>query len=455
MSQEVRFSDMAFPQDWDVPSDCMGQLLVGGLEAGVREAYYLLDFDNHQVRYCSIDISAYAHGMTRFLESSIAAEHLPYGIRSHDSFVYNFAQPHEGLRLEDGRIVIGMHNASYFRELSFEQQHAGTFQSDAAFRPVMLSAQNSLSADGTLYFYAQTSLEDRLRRYVDRSIPLRTQVSCANVATGAVRKVGELSTGEAVHEAKLTPDESRIMLTEFSLVARANPPESRERPFEDVASWAGYESGGLDESNLYCVDRDTGHHAAMRVSARTPGHIEFSAVEPDRFYLSCHNLSKAHGKVILHGTGELIAGRVAGTAMEECHRLTSDEVFRVTSHKVYEYGGSHRIALTVFPNRLYILSDPELRIIENVQLFPHECIPAHGLYFCTLLPHMPIWLDASDNKRYVILVANQSVYLFDQQTSTLRSFQGYSYAGNFAGTAHVTNLSDFAPIRVGRMEHVN
>jgi hypothetical protein len=444
MNTEVQFAQLNFPGDWSVPADCTGQLLVGGLDGGVAESYYLLDFDNRLIRHCAIDVSRYARAMTAFLQDNVSAEHLPYGIRSHDAVVYNFTQPHEGLMLRDGRIIVGMHNASYMREISFDQKHVSTYQSPEEFRPLMLSAQNSLDATGDTLFYSETNFADRLQRYTDRRCELRTTVKCVDVYTGATREIGSVATTEAVHEVKLAPDQQSILLTEFCLMALANPPAHEDGIFNQVPKWDQYYAQGLEQSKLYCMDRDTGAHEAIEPTGYTPGHIEFSAVDPQRFYLSCHNLSKAHGKVILHGAGKLVVGRVSDSRVAQTEVFTNDSFFRVTSHKVFEYEGVSRIAVTVFPNRLYILSDPDLRIIADVELFPHEAVTANGLYFCTLLPHVPIWLDTSDNGRYVILISNEYIHLFDQKTSTLQSLRGYSFSGRFAGTAHVTNMKDFS-----------
>lgn len=443
IGDRVEFSELPFPSAWGVPVACRGRILVGGLAQGNREAYYLIDFDRRVVTSCEIDVGGYAAAMASYLRDRIAAEHLPYGLREHADVVPAYVQPHEGLELPDGRIAFALHNAGFLRELELTERHASSYPREPDFVPVMLSATNSLDRSGERLLFAETDLDARLARYADRATPLPTRLRAVDSGLrGAVATLCELETEEAVHEVKSCPDDRHVLLTEFCLVGRGEPPPASPDVFANAGPWAAYEAAGLERSRLYLVDGDAGTWSAIHPDGRTPGHVEFSKVDPSLFYLSCHNLSKCHGRLLLHGLGKLLAIRVAPPSLEIVGEYTDERFFRVTSHKVYEHRGQKRIAVTVFPNRFYILSDPDLRVIDDVELFEHAPLDAGGLVFCTLPPHVPIWIETSTDGRYVILVSNEVVYVYDQDRRELQRFTGYSFRGGFLGTAHIKNLDD-------------
>lgn len=443
IADDVEFSELAFPAAWNVPTSCRGRILVGGLGRGNREAYYLIDFNRRVVASCEIDVHSYSAVLASYLRDRVPAEHLPYGLRDHAAVVPSYVQPHEGLELPDGRIAFALHNAGYLRELEFTERHVASYPREPDFAPVMLSATNSLDPARARLVFAESDLDARLQRYVDRrtSVPTRVRTVDAGLRGGATT-VASLETEEAVHEVKACPDGRHILLTEFCLVARGAPPPAGDDVFATAEPWQPYEQAGLERSRLYLVDGSAGTCSAIHPDGRTPGHVEFSRTDPARFYLSCHNLSKCHGRLLLHGAGKLIAIRVAPPGLEVVGAYSDERFLRVTSHKVYEHRGQPRIVITVYPNRFYILSEPDLAVIEDVELFPHPAIDAGGLVFCTLPPHLPIWIETSEDGRYVILVSNEVVYLYDQDRRELQQFSGYSHRGGFMGTAHIKNLDD-------------
>lgn len=443
IGDRASFSEVPFAEAWDVPAACRGRILVGGLGRDNCEAYYLIDFNRRVVASCEIDVRGYSAAMAGYLRGRVRAEHLPYGLREHHAVVPAYVQPHEGLELPDGRVAFALHNAGYLRELHFGDRHASSYPREPEFVPIMLSATNSLDAAGETLFYAETELDARLRRYADRSTPLPTRVRAVDTGFGATAAtLCSLETEEAIHEVKSCPDDRHVLLTEFCLVARGEPPPQADDVFTARERWQPYERDGLERSRLYLVDRSAGTWSAIHPDGRTPGHVEFSKADPAVFYLSCHNLSKCHGRLILHGRGKLIAIRLSPPSLDVVGEYSDERFFRTTSHKVYEHRGQKRIAITVYPNRFYILSDPELAVLDDVELFAHPAPEATGLTFCTLPPHLPLWIETSEDGRYVILVSNEVVYLYDQDLRELRRFSGYSHRGGFVGTAHIKNLDD-------------
>jgi hypothetical protein len=243
---------------------------------------------------------------------------------------------------------------------------------------------------------------------------------------------------------KITPDERHVILTEFCLVARHAPPPYHPDIFADEAAWTPYQMGGLHDSQLYLLEMSSGDSRAIFPRGKTPGHLEFSRSRDGAFYLSCHSLSKAHGRVILHGPGKLLQYELRGHELAETGSYEQPDSWRLTSHVVSSYGGQNFVAVTVFPNRLAIFSDDSFELVREVELFPMGAIPTNGLHFSQLGRRIPIWLTTSSCERFLILVSNAYVYLYDMETGRTSEYANYTVADEMIGTAHIANISPLA-----------
>jgi hypothetical protein len=441
ITDSAAFFEKSFPADWPIPGDLTGRIFIGGLREN-SECYYLIDFSERTIKSCIVCIDSYVSTFTKYIEQNLACSHFPYACISSAAVAYSFVLPHEALELPDGRVVVGMHNCSYAREIEFSQRQVGHMSEQDAFIPRMMSAQNSLDRVNGDYLYSMTDMHQRMRVYGGEQLELDTELYAVDTAWKSPRKLASLQTLEAIHEVKQSPDSSYAVLTEFCLAARRAAPAVEGDPFADPSLWGEYEAAGLQANRIYLVDKTSGVVTAKEVNGKTPGHIEFSRTDPERFYLSCHNLSKAHGKLILHGEAMLLSGSIREGDLQFCSHYRPTGLYRLTSHKLFSYQGENYIVLSAYPNRFHIIREGSLQLLRDEQLFEHEPIAAIGLHFCTLLGHMPIWIETSDNGRYVLLVSNELIYIYDMQSHALSHLRGYSHHGLFTGTAHLTNFND-------------
>lgn len=443
LANNAFFYKKNFPTHWDIPIDISGRILVGGFHNAQDECYYVIDFAKRTLECCIVDVTTYAKQMSVYLRKQLELHQLPYGSSSHESAVYNFLQPHEGLELKNGLIAMAMHNASYTRLINFEQKYVSAFSSENTFIPEMVSATNSLDKSGDNLFYSISDMNHRMEMYRSERSDISTQVYRASVSLEHYELLQELKTTEVIHEVKFCPNQKNILLTEFCLTAKSKLPPRHEQVFACHDEWSTYQENGLYTSPIYLLDINKKCHTKINVNSKTPGHVEFLKSEPNSFWLSCHNLSKGYGKLILHGPGELIKGEIHDGKISIKESYSNEFFYRVTSHKIYNYDSKEYIVATVFPNKFYIFETNPFSVVKNVQLYEHEAIENGKLHFCTLLEHMPIWIETSDDGRYVILVSNNSIYIYDMKTSKLFDCDGWSFKNNFVGTAHITNMNDF------------
>lgn len=445
IGDSVQFDTAEFPADWRVPDDCDGELLVAGLSPQGGELYYLVDFGRRQLKRLEVSVQGYAEKLTAYWRDRLDAQHLPYGMREFTQVPPNFLQPHEGLRLANGTIAMAMHNCGYIRLIRFDDAEVGNFPGDGWFEPTMYSATNSVSADTGRLYFAEWSLDDRLRRYSDKEHRFECRVKSLDETLQDERTHGVLEVDECLHEVKIAPDGRHIILTEFCLVTPVKPPSNAPDIFERYEAWREFEDGGLFASHLHMLDADSGIAYSTTPRGWTPGHVEFSRHRPNDFYLSCHNLSKANGRVILHGQGALIRYQLADGRVQECGRYETVDSWRLTSHVVFTYRGRNYLAVTVYPNRLVIFDDETFEVLRDVELFPMDSPAPNRLHFSQLGRRIPIWLAASNNERYLILASNSYLYLYDFESDRVVELSDYCFAGELIGTAHISNVSPGYP----------
>lgn len=443
-ANSVVFDALDFPSNWHIPDDCSGQIFVGGLSPARAEAYYIIDFDKRELIYCEINVETHARDMANYMAKTLPSRDLPYGETDFFAATSNFIQPHEALRLTNGLVAVAMHNAAYVRLIDFSNQSVSNYPDSAGYEPWAFSATNCLSSEADRYFFAQWPLQDRLDRYADPSRRLNVTVkSCNATSFSDVKDHATLQTQESIHEVKVDPSSTKVLLTEFCLSANASPPQNASDVFMNPALWSAYESKGLKDSSLYLLDLTSGAHSTFLPSGKTPGHVEFSRAHENTFYLSCHNLSKANGRVILHGPATLLAIEIKDTSLYEKWRYHEDHFIRATSHLVFEYAGESYLAVTGYPNFIYLFRDGSLDLCRIVELFSCDPIDPRKLHFSLLGEKIPIWLETSTNGRYLIAISNSNIYVYDLEANIVERMEKYNFRGPYIGTAHVTNLARF------------
>jgi hypothetical protein len=441
------FEKRPIPCDWNTPCDCTAELLIGGISSCGNELYYLINTKELFINRCEIENTEYRTEYAKYLSTKMKVTDLPYGVSSFENIILAYLQPHEGLKLPDGRIVIAMHNADYIRIINFEDEWAGNYPNEDHFTPQIYSATNSFSKLQRKLYFAQWNLDERIARYCGSEIPIKISIKSINEKfdINSEIDIGCIEGIEGVHEVKCSPDNNSILLTEFCLQAKNNVPslEVENLEWKDYDGWKRYEDEGLRITQLQCIDIKTKKVQKIIPFGFTPGHVEFSNRNINKFYVSCHSMSKANGKIILHTQGVLQECEIENHKLRACRNFTTPEFLRLTSHKIFEYEGMSYIAITVYPNYLYIFEDDTFKLLETVELFECDRIDISHMHVCDLDDRTPLWLETSDNGKYIILISNQYIYFYNIETKETTQNFGYNWYNDFQGTAHVTNMNDF------------
>ena len=442
---EVFFETRQIDNSWEIPHDCYADLLIGGISTTGNEIYYFISLGNKKITRCEIINISYRKSYAKYLELRMSKDDIPYGINDFDGLMAAFVQPHEGVMLPDGRIAISMHNTDYIRILDIKNEKVSVFPETDEYQGTVYSATNSMSENR--YYFAQWSIDDRIIRYKDKEklIPIHIKSIDKTLNESSIADIVTTRGAEGFHEVKCSPDESYLILTEFCLQANDKVPFEKvdNTTWKNFNEWVNYEQRGLQRPSIQCVDLRTKKIDIATPRGNTPGHVEFCLTDNNRIYLSCHEMSKTSTNIILHRQGILEEFEIKNSKLWSSRYFSTPGFLRLTSHKVFYNGDKNLIAITVFPNYLYIFEDGTLELLEKVKLFDAPNISTTHMHICTLDDRTPLWLDTSDNGQYVILISNAYVYTYHIQKQELKSFSSYNWYLDFIGTAHVTNMNDF------------
>ena len=435
---KATFEKMDFPTYWEIPEGCSGRILIGGLNP---ESYYLLNFESHSIQHCVIETFTYQEAMTHFFEhQGVRVDDLPYGIDDIAKMPIEFVQPHEGIQLKDGRIAFALNNASFIRIIDFEKEVISAFPNDTGFVPRMLSATNTTFTNSSKLLYSSSNFAQRLQGYRNPSQNINTEVKVHDFERGVTSTICSVPTSEGIHEISISRDGHYAFLVEFRVESKFRF-QKRGHIKINQLFMESYHHAGLYPSKVTCVDLVSGKVISSLDFADTPGHVKQSRVREDVFYVSCHNASKAYGKIFLHGPGRIAKIRNHDGNMTYEKSYTDDALFRVTSHIVFGYQGANFVAVTGYPNKIYLLEDDSLSLIKVIELFPYHKIPTDRIYACEYYDNIPLWLESSQDGRFLFIFSNRYFYIYDVDKDHLNGYAGYSeLSSSFFVTGHLKNL---------------
>lgn len=414
-------------------SELCDELLIPGILADGTEIYYIINFRRFEVTRIAVNNSQERLSLATKLKSGVSEKHLPYGVNNHYDFTTSWIQPHEGLWLDGERIMIAMHNCSFYRIINLSERTIYT----KTINNAMTSATNCRSKDKI--YYTETDMLSRISNMESEYSPLLTKVIEFSSETLTRRVVAELLTTEAIHQVQISPDSRKLILTEFCIDLRSQcPSRTPDDNYMTDLSWQRYGGTPLPESFTHQVDINSGKHTSFIPEGLTPGHAEFSSFDSNIFYLSCHSLSKMHGKIIMHAPGRLIKVQISNNGLIPKESFSSADFLRITSHKAFSLDGECYIAVTVYPNWLYIFSDPGMVLLRRIKLFDYENVSAIPYHVCCPGPQIPIWLEITSDGKYIILVSNRVIYIYSVRDNQTHTIDGYHSDNSFIGTGHLS-----------------
>ncbi|EDY56049.1 MULTISPECIES: hypothetical protein [Streptomyces] len=421
-----------------------GWLLLSGLSAdGRSELYKFVDLKRGRLHEVSLGIEEQRESQLAFLRRHLRGEP-PYGLDRVEDLLPYLLHPHSFLETASKDLVVSFKQAPYLRILSAAEGHPVWSPDPPGDVVGTLSSTNCEAAPDTIAF-TSTDTADRLRRYDVPDHPLRTRLMTYDRVTGAVESRGELPDFliDTLHQLVHSPDGYFVGVDmNLSVLPGPDGVPGASREGVDVAA---YTAGSFPRSAFFVADEHLKHLTVRTPSRACAAHAEIDPHDPEVFYVSCNNISKWRNQVVLHGPGTIERYRYRDGAVTLEGSYSDPEFLRITSQRCFQREQRRLLAVTGYPNKLYILDAETLELVDRIVLFEEE--HREPPYVCEKNSSAPLYLAVSSDGRYVFMTGAAELFVVDLEARAVVDRVRFCPPGSFAATAHIGLVSDQAAHR--------
>jgi hypothetical protein len=411
-------------------------LLVSGLSMdGSRERYLFVDVGSRTVRETTIDIGDLRARQLAVLRERLGDSPVPYGLGRLEDLLSYFLHPHSFVQTGDGDVVVSFKQAPYLRRLNRDGE-SQLWPPPAELDFGIMQSSTKCEVEPGVIAFAATDADDRLRRYQDQDQPLRSSAWRYDLHSGAATRLGDLPefAFDTIHELEASPNGFMVGV-DMNLSVRAGA-DGRVRGTDggtfDVGQYAANE---FPAGRFVVADEKLSRTSVHSTAASCSAHVDFDLDDPDVFYVSCNNISKWQNNVVVHGQGVIERWRYRdGEAVREASH-TGPSFLRITSQQLFHRDGRQLMAVTGFPNRLFVLDPADMSAVLEVELFEHE--PVQPPFACAKNSPSPLYLAVEPTGRYVFMTGASTLFVVDLDEGRVVEQVPFCEPGSLMATAHI------------------
>lgn len=347
------------------------------------QTIYLLDLQNRQNIRVLVDMKAHSQAFnglaeTLKLQLGIASDLYPFGL-SREMYRDFCITPHSFLYMGVGRLLCGMDLFNRYELIDLNRQTVELL--DPGVGGDWLTASPSYDFDGNLHF-GSTALSETIQtiRDPDRQSFTRFWMMTTD---GKLTETWKGKAGALLHQMKVAGTSHGALggsLQEPSVVYVS----------KDGSSPAGHVEGGA-----YVNFTDMQSGIVYKVGPfDVPAHVEVHPLDRNVVYLSEHNFRLESGRPVILGNASVFKFSLGEGGPAFQGRFTHPELYRMTSHELFQSGESVYMALTGYPDSVFVVNADTLDLVyrlkfrdgERVNLSngPHAC--AEPTYGCQISP---------------------------------------------------------------------
>lgn len=412
-------------------------ILIAGLSADARlERYFLMDPNTLKTTEFTYDIGAQRQAVLDLLNRNVSRDELPYGLQQPEDLLPYYLHPHSALQVASGEIIVGYKQAPYLRRIS-PANFEGTLwpplpDVDGAWN-TFGSTHCELRPDVIAAVTSPTN--DQFERYKDKSKLIGATIISYDLRTEASEVIAELPRFalDTVHELEYSR-------AGFFVAVDMNL-EIDSRPGAQI--WEGDGPKAVDEyartrftPSAFLVYESGYEPIIWRPETPCSSHVDIDLDDPSVFYVSCNNISKRRKGIVIHGPGLIEKFRYSKGRLERLARTDFPHMMRITTHELFHRNGRELLAVTVYPNQLWVLSADDLKIVKVVQLFPENPIVAPCA--ASRSGFVPLYLNVLDDGDHVILTGASRAFVVSIDEGRVVAYNDFCEPGSFIATAHGT-----------------
>lgn len=411
-------------------------ILVSGLSGdGTHERYLFLDLARRVMRETTIDITDLRARQLAVLRTHLGDAPVPYGLRTLEQLLPYFLHPHSFVQTSEGEVVVSFKQAPYLRRLNPDGDSPIWPPADALDFGVMQSSTKCELEPGVVG-YGVTDAGDRLRRYAGAGVAVRSAIRRVDLRTGDDQEVVELPPFvlDTMHELNVSPlgffvGVDMNLSVEAGLTGRVAGVDG------DALDVEAYHTNPFPHGRFVVADGKRGTTTVVPTTASCSAHVDIDPDDPEVFYVSCNNISKWQNQVVVHGPGALDRFRYRDGEVVHEGTYSGPDFLRITSQEPFRRDGRTYLAVTGYPNRLFVLDPADMSLVHDVELFPHE--PVRPPFACPKNTPAPLYVAVDDEGRYAFLTGATTMYVVDLVRAAVVDQVPFCEPGSLMATAHI------------------
>jgi hypothetical protein len=418
---------------------CSKTLLLAGLESSsLCEHYKFIDLGTGELREWKVDNAPIREGQAAVLREHLGASSVPYGFDDSRALIPYFLHPHSFVHGRDGRVYVFFKQAPYFRVLDLAANAAFVAPNSEIDYRSAFSSTNCEASDGM--YMARTNTSQRLDRYRGSSAKVACELVRYQPEANACEPLATVNDFmiDSIHQVALSKAQFLVAL-DMNLsvdVPASSPSICNLDVASEVSRYAAYD---FPRSDFFVHDLRSGATRVVQTSAPCAAHVEFSLRDPGVFYVTCHNISKWQNNVVVHGPATLEKYMYRAGSVTRLGAFSDDAFFRTTSHRVIRRGERELIAVTVYPNKLYLLDAETMTLDASVELF--ESAPRSAPFVCEKNSVAPLYIAQSEDGEHLFLTGNSLLFVVSLRDRCVVDTIEFCAPGSFLATAHIGTLA--------------
>ncbi|WP_349945588.1 hypothetical protein ABFV83_17220 [Lacrimispora sp. BS-2] len=410
------------------------KLFVAGLlNSNFFEAYYIIDLEKKETKEILVDNTKEQEHLVKMIERQFPKGKLPYGAQKTEQFLPYLINPHSCYKVGD-RMLSFMLQAPYFREINVNslETRAITYKDPT---DTIFSASSIGNRDDNLIYLSVNSSDERADIYNGKKTEMGFDYLEYDVERRRFQEQKHIEKGLIDNMHQVGYSKERFLVS-LDMNISVNLDVSDMPGLDNEAVRIEYNNADFPKGKIFLWDMQKEKSLIMEPPLYTPAHVEFDRDDQSVFYVSCHNMSKFKGSMVLHGPGMIVKYRYTDGIVVNLGCFTDSEFNRITTHKIFYYNEKPFLAVTGYPNYLYIIDAETMVLANKIKLFEAEpsVLYQDGLFPCIGNRKAPLYLQVNAEGTEVYLVNSDTCFSVLWLESSVSSFK-YT-ENNFAVSAH-------------------
>lgn len=408
--------------------------VAGLLNSNFFEGYYIIDLEKEETQEILVDNTKEQEYMIEMIKYQFPDGKFPYGAERIGQFLPYLINPHSCYKV-GSKILSFMLQAPYFREITVNsyENHAITYNNS---NDIIFSASSIGKKNKNLIYLSINSADQRSEIYTGKRKEIGFDYLEYDVEGCTFQKLKHVGNGliDNMHQVGYSKED---FLVSLDMNISVNLDVSNMTDLSDAAMCIKYNNSDFPKGKIFLWDIKINKLLIIDPPLYTPAHVEFDWNNQSVFYVSCHNMSKFKSSMVLHGPGMIVKYRYANGTIEQLGCFTDFKFNRITTHKLFYYNNKPFLAVTGYPNYLYIVNAETMTLVDKIKLFEAE-IPVsyqNQLFPCIGNKDAPLYLQINEEGTEVYLVNSNTCFRVLWLEKNVKSFK-YTES-DFSVSAHI------------------